>query len=166
MEAKNHIPPGSRRVEKSITIDAPPELLYRFWRNPENLPFVLRHIKSVKKIDDNRSHWTAKGPVGTKIEWESHITRDTENERIDWQSLEGSKLPNSGSVRFKKAPGDRGTEVRTLFRYDPPGGTIGATVAKLFGEEPSQELSDGLRKFKQVMETGEIATILGQPAGK
>ncbi len=166
MEAKTQITPGSIKVDKSITIDMAPEVLYRFWRNPENIPFVIRNIKSVKKIDDTRSHWTARGPVGMKMEWDSKIINDTENGQIDWRSVEGSELPNSGSVFFRKAPGDRGTEVRVIFRYDPPGGTVGATVAKLFGDEPSQQIADGLRKFKQIMETGEIATIIGQPSGK
>ena len=166
METKTEIPPGEIRVDKSITVGVKPDLLYRFWRNAENIPFLMKHVKRVEKLDDIRARWIAEGPVGLKVDWISEITRDEENERIDWRSEEGSKIPNSGSVTFKEAPGNRGTEVRVLLRYDPPGGAIGAAVAKLFGKEPGQQVSDGLHRLKQIMETGEMATTLKQPTGK
>jgi uncharacterized membrane protein len=164
---KNNTPEPSvgTRVERNVTINKPPDVLYRFWRNFENLPLIMNHLESVRVVDDKRSHWVAKGPAGTNIEWDSELTKEIENEQLDWQSLRGSQVTNLGSVLFKQAPDNRGTEVKVIFGYDPPGGSIGAAFAKLFGEEPSQQVADDLRRFKQLMETGEIATVKGQPSG-
>jgi uncharacterized membrane protein len=156
---------GGIKVERTITVNKPVDVLYNFWRNFENLPLMMSHLESVKVLDNKRSHWVAKGPVGTKMEWDSELTKEVENEQLDWHSLPGSEITNAGSVFFKKAPGDRGTEVKVILNYDPPGGSIGAAFAKLFGEEPSQQVSDDLRRFKQLMETGEIASVEGQPRG-
>jgi uncharacterized membrane protein len=157
---------GGIKVERSITVNRPPDVLYDFWRNFENLPLIMNHLESVKVLDDKRSHWVAKGPVGTRMEWDSEVTKEIKDEQLDWQSLPGSEVSNIGSVFFKKAPGDRGTEVKVIFSYDPPAGSIGVAFAKLFGEEPSQQVSDDLRRFKQLMEAGEIATVEGQPSGE
>ncbi len=156
METKTE--PGKIRVDKRITVGVSPERLYRFWRDADNIPFLLKHVKRVEKLDDIRARWIAEGPVGIKVDWVSKITRDVENERIDWRSEEGARIPNSGSVTFKETPGDRGTEVRVVLRYDPPGGPLGTAVAKLFGKEPGQQVSDGLHRLKQIMETDEMAT--------
>jgi uncharacterized membrane protein len=154
------------RVERTVIIDRPQEELYRFWRNFENLPCVMHHLETVKVLDAKRSHWVAKGPVGTHFEWTSEVVEDIENQRISWRSIEGSQVDSEGTVYFRRATGGRGTEVKVLLRYDPPGGKVGATFAKFFGEEPSQEIREGLRHFKQFMETGEIPTNKGQPRGK
>ena len=160
--------PGGRgiKVEKSVTVDRSPEELYRFWRNFENLPRFMNHLETVQVKDEKRSHWVAKAPAGTTVEWDAEIYNDKENEMIAWRSLEGSDVDNAGSVHFQRAPGGRGTEVRVVLKYDPPGGVVGATIAKLFGEEPGQQISEDLRRFKQVMETGESATTLGQSSGR
>lgn len=159
---------GAVQVKKSIAINSSPEELYSFWRNFENLPRFMSHLKSVQTTGDGRSHWVAKGPAGTTVEWDAEITEDRPNELIAWRSLEGADVENSGSVRFERAPGGRGTFVRVEIDYNPPGGVIGATVAKLLGEEPEQQVSDDLRRFKQVVETGEVvvsdATIFGTGA--
>jgi uncharacterized membrane protein len=154
------------KVERSITVNKPPNVLYDFWRNFENLPLIMNHLESVKVLDDKRSHWIAKGPAGTSMEWDSELTKEINDVQLDWQSLPGSEVTNFGSVLFKKAPADRGTEVKVILSYDPPAGSVGAAFAKLFGEEPSQQVSDDLRRFKQLMETGEIATVQGQPSGE
>jgi uncharacterized membrane protein len=154
------------KVEKSITINKSPEELYRFWRNFENLPRFMDHLESVQVTGGNRSHWVAKAPAGKTVEWDAEIYNEKENELIAWRSLEGADVDNAGSVRFQPAPGGRGTEVKVVLKYDPPGGVIGATIAKLFGEEPSQQIEEDLRRFKQVMETGEITTTTGQPSGR
>jgi uncharacterized membrane protein len=107
-------------------------------------------------IDDRRSRWRAKAPAGTSVEWEAELIDDRPNELIAWRSLEGSTVDNSGFVRFERAPGGRGTVVHVELRYCPPAGALGAAVAKLFGEEPRQQLYDDLRAFKQVMELGEV----------
>lgn len=154
------------KVEKTTTINRSPEELFRFWRDFENLPRIMSHLESVKVTGGNRSHWVAKAPGGSTVEWDAEIYNEKENELIAWRSLEGSDVDNAGSVRFTPATGGRGTEVRVTLKYDPPGGVIGAAIAKLFGEEPAQQVQEDLRRFKQFMETGETATTEGQPSGR
>jgi uncharacterized membrane protein len=153
------------KVEKTVTINKPADELYRFWHNFENLPNFMKHLKSVKVIDNKRSHWVASAPLGASVEWDADILEDRENEFISWASVEGADVDNSGFVRFKPAPGDRGTEVKVVIEYAPPGGAVTATIAKLFGEEPEQQIGDELRRFKMLMEAGEISTTEGQPRG-
>ncbi|MEH1940372.1 MAG: SRPBCC family protein [Nostoc sp.] len=154
------------KVEKTVTINKSAEELYRFWHNFENLPTFMKHLKSVKVYNEKRSHWVANAPLGNSVEWDADILEDRENEFISWASVEGADVDNSGFVRFKKAPGDRGTEVKVVLEYNPPGGALAATVAKLFGEEPEQQIGDELRRFKMLMEAGEIATTEGQTSGR
>jgi uncharacterized membrane protein len=144
------------RIEKAITINKPIEQVYDFWRNFENLPRFMRHLESVSVVGERRSRWKARGPAGTSFEWEAETVVDRENEWIAWRSVEGSGVQNTGSVRFSRAPGARGTELRVQLEYIPPAGALGRTVAKLFGEEPEQQIQDDLRRFKQLLETGEI----------
>jgi uncharacterized membrane protein len=151
-------------VEKAITIDKSPEELYRFWRQFENLPRFMAHLQSMHSTGGGRSHWVARAPLGMTAKWQAVITDDRPNELLAWRSLEGSHIPNHGRVRFLRAPGGRGTEVHVTLTYAPPLGKLGATVAKLFGEEPQQQLDDDLRRFKSLMETGEIPTTEGQPS--
>ena len=154
------------KVEKSVTINRSPEDLYRFWRNFENLPRFMDHLESVRVTGNNRSHWVAKAPAGSRVEWDAEIYNEKENELIAWRSLEGADVNSAGSVHFTAAPGGRGTEVRVVLKYDPPGGIVGATIARLFGDEPSQQIDEDLRRFKQVMETGETTNTTGQPSGR
>lgn len=152
-------------IEKSITINSTPEELYSFWRQFENLPRFMENLESVTQIDDTRSHWVATGPGGQRVEWDAEIYNEKPNELIAWRSLEGADVTNAGSVRFEPQAGGRGTHVSVTMNYNPPGGTAGKLIAKLFGEEPGQLVEQNLRRFKQLMETGEIATTEGQPAG-
>jgi len=154
------------KVEKSVTINRPAEELYRFWRNFENLPRFMKHLESVKASGGDRSHWVAKGPAGTSVEWDAEVYNEKENEMIAWRSLEGSEVANAGSVHFGPAAGGRGTVVRVVLKYDPPAGKLGAAVARLFGESPAQQIDEDLRRFKQLIETGETATTEGQPSGR
>lgn len=154
------------RVDRSITINRTAPEIYQFWRKLENLPTFMGHLQEVRRIDELRSHWVAKAPAGRTIEWDAEIVNEVENELIGWRSLEGSEIANAGSVHFTPAPGGRGTEVHVELRYDPPGGRAAAAIAKLFGEEPSIQVTDDLRKLKQLMETGEVSTIEGQPTGE
>lgn len=147
---------GGVRVERVTTINRPLEEVYAFWRNFENFPRFMRHLESVRVTGDGRSHWRAKGPAGMTVEWDAEIIEERENERISWKSLEGAEVENSGTVRFQHAPGARGTEVRVQLQYRPPAGRLGRIVASLFGEEPGQQIHEDLRRFKQLMETGEI----------
>jgi uncharacterized membrane protein len=152
-------------AQASCVVNRMPDDVYRFWRNFENLPRFMKHLESVEDLGDGRSRWTAKGPAGTSVDWEATIVADVPGEVITWRSLENSDVDNAGAVRFERAPGNRGTIVKVNIQYNPPVGVIGATVAKLFGEEPGQQLNDDLRRFKQVLEVGEVvvsdATLLG-----
>jgi uncharacterized membrane protein len=147
------------------TIRKPAEDVYRHWRDFRNLPTFMDHVRSVDVHDDRRSHWVVNAPAGTTVEWDAEIVEDRPGEIIAWRSVEGADVENSGSVRFSPAPGDRGTEVRVEVSYSPPGGVIGEVVAKLFGEAPDQQISDDLRRFKQVVETGDVVRSDGNPDG-
>ena len=153
------------KVEESITLNRPAEEVYRFWRNFENLPRFMDHLESVTVIDETRSHWVAKGPAGTRIEWDAVIHNEIENELIAWRSLPGSDVNHAGSVHFTPL-GDGRTEVRVVLSYEPPAGKLGAAMAKLLGEEPSQQVKDDLRRFKQVMEGVEVPGNSRHPAGR
>jgi uncharacterized membrane protein len=154
------------RVAQSVTINRSPEELYRFWRDFQNLPRFMKHIESARETEGGQSHWVAKAPAGTTVEWDARITEDRPNELIAWRSLEGSDVDHVGSVRFERAPGGRGAIVKVEMRYRPPAGVVGATVAKLLGKDPRRQIRDDLRRFKQIMEAGEVITTEGQPAGR
>jgi uncharacterized membrane protein len=154
------------KVERSITIQRKPEELYRFWRNLENLPRFMTHLESVTNLGNLRSHWVARAPLGITVAWDAEIITEKENELIGWRSLPGSLVDNAGSVHFRRAPGGRGTEVKVSLKYDPPAGKVGATIARLFGAAPEQQIQDELRRLKQLMETGEIPRTEGQPRGR
>jgi uncharacterized membrane protein len=126
----------------------------------------MEHLESVEVLDERRSRWRAKGPAGRHVEWEAVIHNEVPNELIAWKSTEDADVPNAGSVRFREVPGGRGTEVRVLLEYEPPAGRVGVAVARLFGEEPGIQVREDLRRFKQLVETGElpVSEIPGQGA--
>lgn len=142
-------------VVRSVYINRSPETVYHFWRDLENLPRFMAHLESVKD-EGQTSLWRAKGPAGTRIEWRAELTLDEVNERIAWRSLDGASVPNRGAVCFKSGPGGRGTILIVELKYEPPGGALGSAVAKLFGEEPGQQIAGDLRRLKQVLETGGV----------
>lgn len=144
----------SIHVERSVQINRSPEELYRFWRNFENLPRFMNHLESVQHLDDKRSHWVTKAPLGTHVEWDAEITDEQEDRYIVWRSLKGADVPNSGSVSFHDLLYEEGTEVRVTLDYDPPGGIAGAALATVFGESPDQQLYEDLWRLKQEIELG------------
>ncbi len=158
---------GGRRIEvvKSVTINRPVEDLFAFWRDFRNLPTIMPHLRSVEVLSERRSRWVVDAPAGLTVEWDAEIVNEKPQTLIAWQSCEGSDVASWGVVRFSQAPGGRGTEVKVELEYESPAGATGVLLAKLFGEDPSQEVQDGLRRFKQIMETGEIITVEGQPRG-
>ncbi len=170
--ARSHAPQTGVRakqgvkIERNLTIFREPAVLYQFWRNFENLPRVMRHLESVKCGDNQRSHWVARGPLGSRVEWDAEIINERENELIAWRSIAGSAVDTAGAVHSAPPPGDRGTEVKVVLKYDPPAGKAGAAIAWLFGESPGQQVQEDLRHFKQMMEAGTVATIEGQPNGR
>ena len=153
------------KIEKSVTIDKPAHELYQWWRNLQNLEQILPNIKSVQ-VDGNRSHWTIEGPGHMTFEWDAEIYVEQEDELIAWRSLESSEVRHAGSVIFQDAPQGRGVEVKVIINYEPPGGVLGSQIAKLIGDHPEAQLEEALTRFKQLMETGEIATTMGQPTGR
>jgi uncharacterized membrane protein len=155
------------RVEKTVTIqNKSVEELYQFWHNFENLPTFMKHLKSVTVVDGTRSHWVANAPLGNSVEWDADIITDRANQLITWTSVPGSDVDNSGFVRFTAAPEGRGTEVKVVIEYNVPGGAVTAAIAKVFGENPEQQVGDDLRRFKMLMETGELAISQGQSSGR
>ncbi|MGH7629475.1 MAG: SRPBCC family protein [Gemmatimonadales bacterium] len=144
-------------VERCVAIDRPAEELYAFWRDFENLPRFMEHLESVTVLTPQRSRWTARGPAGTRLSWDAEIHNQIPDQLIAWRSLPGSDVPNTGSVRFTPVPGGQSTEVRVVLSYQPPAGRLGAAVARLFGQEPHRQVDEDLRRFKQVMESGEVA---------
>jgi uncharacterized membrane protein len=144
-------------VGEAVTINRPARELYDFWREVTNLAEFMDNIESIEPIDGTRSRWRVKAPAGKTVEWESVITDDRPGRSITWQSAEGADIANSGKVEFQDA-GARGTVVRAVIAYDPPAGIVGQIVAKIFQREPRLQARRDLRRFKQLMETGEIAT--------
>jgi uncharacterized membrane protein len=143
-------------VKKAITVRRSPEEVYRFWRDFQNLPSFMNHLQSVRVTGDRRSHWVAEAPGGKTVEWDAELTEDRPSELIAWRSLPDADVDNAGQVRFRPAPRGQGTELVVELSYDAPAGKVGRTIAKLFGKEPEQEVYGDLRRFKQVMETGEV----------
>ena len=153
------------RYSASITIHRSPEEVYRFWHDYQNLPRFMSHIESVQSAGDRRSHWRAKSPTGTTLEWDAETIEDRPGELIAWRSLPGADLENSGSVRFVPAPGGKGTEVHVNFRFNPPGGSIGSAFGAIFSKGANVQIGQELRSLKQIMEIGEVvvsdATVHG-----
>jgi uncharacterized membrane protein len=152
-------------IETAVTISKPRAELYDFWRRLENLPRFMKNLDAVTDLGGGRSHWVGKSPLGFKVEWDAEIVEERPGELLSWRSLPGAGVTNSGTVTFTRAPQDRGTEVRVELTYSLPAGRLGSFVAKLFGEEPRQQVSDDLRRFKQVVETGEVVVSDGNPIG-
>jgi uncharacterized membrane protein len=152
--------------EQTLTIARPAQEIYRFWRPLTELPRIFPHLAEVRPAGGGRSHWRAKGPADTPFEWDAEITQEVENELLEWRSLEGAQVPNRGHLRLCPAPGGQGTEVALGLDYQPPGGAVGAAFARLLRREPAQEVREGLRRLKQLLEAGEIPTVDGQSAAR
>ena len=144
------------KIEQAVVIARPRDDLFQFWRRFDNLPRFMDNLESVAILDDRRSHWVAKGPLGTRVEWDAEIHNEIRDELIAWRSLPGSEVDQAGSVHFTPA-GDGGTEVRVVMRYAAPAGKLGDTVGHVLGDDPTQQIADDLRRFKQVMEAGEVS---------
>lgn len=157
VSSSKEIDPARKLMAEAVTISRPPRELYDFWRDPTNLVQVMENIVGIEALDDNRSRWTVKAPGGREVSWESVITHEVPGEEISWQSAEGAEIANSGRIEFRDA-GARGTIVRAVIAYEAPGGKIGALVAKVFQREPRIQARRDLHRFKQLMETGEVAT--------
>ena len=157
--------PRPLHVDASVTVNRAVGDVYGYWHDFTRLPTFMRHLRSVTLGEDGRSHWKADAPIRKSVEWDAEMTGDDPNQRISWKSLPGADVANSGTVHFAPSPDGRGTEVRVSLHYDVPGGRVGRAVAKLFGEEPEQQVRDDLRRFKQVLETGDVVRSDALPQG-
>ncbi len=156
---------AAERSEASLMVNRQPEECYRFWRDFENLPRFMSYLQSVRTTGDRQSHWVAATPAG-RFEWDAELMDDIPNQRISWRSLPGANVHNSGSVGFEAAPGLRGTIVRVQLDYSHPAQSVISPLARLMGKHPEQMIEKDLRRFKQVMEVGEVITTEGQSAGR
>lgn len=153
------------KVSSAVTIGRPAPELYQFWRDLNNLPRFMSRLETLEERGNGRSHWTLRALAGQKFSWDAEIINDVPNEILAWRSLEGADLDHAGTVRFEALPGGRGTKVKVVMEYRPPAGALGIGAAKLFGADPKQIIETDLRRFKQLMEAGELATVKGQPQG-
>ena len=145
-------------VGRTVTINRPRSEVYAFWRDFRNLALFMENVESVQPGDDRRSHWVVKAPGGRTVEWDSVLTAEEPDRLLAWESVEGADIRNTGHIEFRDGPPGRGTEVRAVIVYEPPGGDLGKLIAKLFQKEPKVQARRDLRRFKQLMETGEIST--------
>jgi len=137
-----------------VTINRPVEELYAIWRNFQNLANIMSHIEKVDISDDTHSRWTVKVPAGMFVSWDAEIINEVKNEVIGWRSLHNAQVANAGSVRFRPAPYEKGTEMRVTLEYVAPGQRLGVAVAKWLGQNPEQQLQDDLERFKMYIESG------------
>lgn len=154
------------QVRHTFTISRPIDEVYAFWRNFENLPSFMQHVESVTTLDDQRSHWVVKAPLGQTVEWDARMTEERPNELIAWESEADAVVQTRGRVAFKQAPFDRGTEVMVDLGYQPPAGSLGAALSTVLGKGPTHQIREDMRRFKQMIETGEMPTTEGQPSGR
>ncbi len=153
-------------VERSITIEKPLGELYRFWRDPQNLSQIMGSFADVTPAGDNRMHWRLHGPLGQNMEWDTQIVEDRASELLSLKSVDGAQLPNEITMRFRPAPADWGTVATLNFRFEPPAGALGNSAAKLLGAVPRVLAEKALRRFKSLVETGEIPTLERNPSAR
>jgi uncharacterized membrane protein len=160
------LPEQAVLVNETVIVNTNPATVYDFWSRFENLPRFMRHLESVTRVDDRTSQWVARGPARTRVQWDSEIVDDQPNRHIAWRTLPGSQVEHEGSVSFAVAPGGRGTQLSVQLCYSPPFGPGAVPIARLLGEEPQVQINDDLRRLKQLIETGEVASTAGQPSGR
>jgi len=161
-EDRPGVPHGTGlKIEKTILIGRPPEELFRFWRNLENLPEFMENIESIQVLDDCHSHWVVRGPGGQTVEWDAEIINEHSGEMISWQSLPGSDVQSAGTVRFTPADGGASTLLRVILEFHPPAGALGARIAELFGKDPSSQVDQDLIRLKEIVEKRPAANVAG-----
>jgi uncharacterized membrane protein len=155
--------PRDVHIEKTVTIRVPPEEVYKFWRNLESLPQFMKGVKTVQRLGQNRYHWVVEGPAGMEYEWDAEIYNEKENELIAWRAIGDPDVPNAGTIRFERAPAERGTHVQVTMNYNPTAGKLGVALAKLLGAEPEQLLEDNLLRLKTLLESRPGSLAAGSP---
>lgn len=159
--------PSPLLIREALTVNRPRSEVYSYWRQLGNLPLFMKHLVEVNVENEQQSQWKMRLPGGMgTVEWKAEIVEDKANELLSWRSVEGSDIDTAGEVAFSDAPGDRGTEVHVTMYYRAPAGAVGKMAGKLFRKGFEVQVRQDLRRFKQVLETGETSTIEGQPAAR
>ncbi|WP_436908466.1 SRPBCC family protein [Halosimplex marinum] len=158
-------PPESLDVQRSITVERPAEELYERWRDPETHERVWAHFAEVREVGEDRQHWAVSGPRGVSLEWDAEVVAADPGEFLRWKSLPGARVPNEGSVRFRSR-GEAETEVTLHVRFDPPGGRVGSALAERADLVPDAAAGTALRRFKSLVETGEMPTLERNPSAR
>lgn len=164
--AETNTTPDGVSLEATITVHKPVAEVYDFWRHLENHPRFVTYLQSVQNLGETRSHWIAEGPLRSRMEWDAEIVEERQNALLAWRSLPGADLENTGTVRFRALPNQRGTEVWVRMQYAPPGGSAGAALGRLMQSFTERQLQEDLRRFKQILEAGEVATTAQQSSGR
>jgi uncharacterized membrane protein len=154
------------QVRECFTVNAPPGSLYRFWKRFSDFPRFMRNVRSVAELGAGRSHWVVGGPAGRTVEWDAEIVEDVPDAGLRWRTLEGAAVRHGGCVAFRPATGGRGTVVDVRMAYEPPAGAAAASLVRMLGEEPEEQIREDLRRFKSLVETGEIPTTGGQSSAR
>ncbi|UPV74500.1 SRPBCC family protein [Halorussus limi] len=165
-ETEPGVASGATEVEKSVTVGESADELYRFWRDSDLLDRIVGGFAEVTLGGEDRHRWSVPAPFGRTVEWETEMVEDRPGEFLRWKSVEGAPIPNEGSVRFRPAPADRGTEVTLTLRFDPPGGRVGRSAMNLLGVVPEALANKMLYRFKSLAETGEIPTLERNPSAR
>ena len=158
--------PAAVEIRQAIQVARPRREVYAYWRDFTNLPRFMKHVRSVEVHEGGRSHWTVQAPPAPPLEWDAELVVDEPDERIAWRSLDDASVANAGDVRFTELPGARGTGLTLEFAYRPPQGVVGAAAAQLLKGVTEQEIREDLRRFKAMLEAGEVPRIAGQPSGR
>lgn len=152
--------PESVNIQTTLIVNKPKQEVYDFWRKLENLPLFMKHLKSVKEVDEKRSHWEANVPGNlTTISWDAEIVKEEEGKLISWKSLPGATVENAGKVDFQDSLGDQGTELRVVITYRPPAGKVGTGIAWLLNPVFRKMIENDIVNFKQYIETGFLASM-------
>ena len=159
-------PATATEVAHSTTVRRPADELSEFWRDPDHLTRIFGEFADVVSTGENRQRWAVHAPLGRTMAWNAHVAEDRPGEVLRWESEPGATVPNEGTVRFRPAPGDRGTEVTLRLRFDLPGGALGDAAMRLLGVVPDTIAESALRRFKSLAETGEIPTLERNPSGR
>ena len=157
--------PGAAEIQRSITVQGPRDAVYGRWRDPETQPVVWSHFAELTNARVDGAHWRLDGPLGRTLEWDTRIVEERDGELVRWDS-DGRDLPNAGSVEFRDAPGDLGTEVTLRVRFDPPGALLGDAAVRLLDDPPKLVLAKALRRFKSLVESGEIPSTEHNPSAR
>jgi len=157
--------PTQADTHVTLLVNASPDQAYKLWRNFAGLPRFMVHLKSVRELDSRRSEWVVLGPGQRELRWSAEITEDTPGQRIAWRSLPGAEVQTSGSVQFRSDHQGRGSFVSVHLQYSVPGGPLASPLAAVIGKNPEFVVREDVRRFKQLLETGEIPTTRGQTHG-